>query len=61
MNLKRNSQILWFLQMSKHMVLLMCSYQHASDAPNPISGHTLRGATLRSTYCVPCSPFGTGK
>lgn len=60
-NLKMNSQTRWFLQMSKQIVRLICSYQHATDDPNAIIGHTLLGATLLSTYCVPCSPFGTGK
>lgn len=39
----------------------MCSYQQAMDAPSAMGGHTLLGATLLNTYCVPCSPFGTGK
>lgn len=56
-----NSHKRWFLHMSKQIVLLMCSYQHASDAPNAINGQTLLGATLLNTYWVPCSPLGTGK
>jgi hypothetical protein len=42
-------------------VRLRCSYQHATEAPNAMGGHTRRGATVRSTYCVPTSPPGTGK
>lgn len=54
-----DSQNRWFLQMTKHAVRVMCSYQHTSDAPNAIGGHTRLGATLLMTYCVACAPFGT--
>lgn len=60
-SLVRNSHRRWFLQIRKQMVRLMCSYQAAMDAPNAISGHTRLGANFLIKYCVPCSPFGTGK
>lgn len=60
-SLVRNSHNRWFLHMSRQIVRLMCSYQHAVEAPNAINGHTRLGANLLITYCAPCSPFGTGK
>lgn len=61
MSLAINSQIRWFLQISKQITLDMCSYQHANDAPNAMGGHTRLGATFLITYCVACaSPLGTG-
>lgn len=59
-SLVRNSTIRWFLQISKQIVLEMCSYQQAMEAPKAITGHTRLGATLLITYCVACSPFGIG-
>lgn len=61
MSLKRKSHTRWFLQISRQMVLLTCSYQHAIDAPNAIGGQTRLGATLRIMCCAPSSPFGTAK
>lgn len=55
------SQSRWFLQTTRHTVLLTCSYQDATDAPKAIGGHTRLGATCRSTYWLPSSPLGTGK
>lgn len=60
-SLVRNSHKRWFLHMRRQIVRLICSYQQAIDAPNDITGHTRRGATILSTCCAACSPFGTGK
>lgn len=61
MSLARNCQRRWFLQMTRQIVRLMCSYQQAIDAPNAIGGQILRGATFFITYCLgSASVAGTG-
>lgn len=59
MSLMMHSHRRWFLQMRRHAVRLMCSYQQAIDAPKEINGHTRRGATLLITNWLPISPLGT--
>nr|GMC99889.1 hypothetical protein Iba_chr05eCG10000 [Ipomoea batatas] len=61
MSLVRKSQTRWFLQMRRHTVRLTCSYQHATDDPNAIGGHTRLGANCLIVYCVARSPLGAGE
>ena len=43
---KRNSQILWYLQMKKHTVRPKCSYQDINDVPKTNGGHNFFEATF---------------